>query len=79
MFSKFRLLFSSKEIPYGIRLITKVTSIRWFGWGFAETLIPVLLFSYGNSFAEAGLLKASVDITFILSSEELNRKVFFYI
>lgn len=48
-------------------MLTTATSIRWFGWGFAETLIPVLLFSFGNSFAEAGLLKTSVDITFILA------------
>lgn len=67
MLSKLKLFLSSKEIPYGVRLITFVTSVRWFGWGFAETLIPVLLFSFGNSFAEAGLLKASVDITFILA------------
>ncbi len=67
MFRSFQAMFNSNEIPYGIRLVTLVTSIRWFGWGFAETLIPVLLFSFGNSFAEAGLLKASVDISFILA------------
>jgi len=67
MIAHLKPFFSSKEIPYGIRLLTTATSIRWFGWGFAETLIPVLLFSFGNSFADAGLLKASLDITFILT------------
>lgn len=62
-----KLTQSNKEIPADIRLLTMVTSIRWFGWGFAETLIPVLLFSFGNNFAEAGILKAAVDITFILA------------
>lgn len=63
----FKRHFNKEEIPNSIRLITTVTSIRWFGWGFAETLIPVLIFSFGNSFAEAGLIKASVDITFMLA------------
>lgn len=67
MLAKLRLLWNSKEIPYGVKVITRITSIRWFGWGFAETLIPVLLFSFGSSFAEAGLLKASFDIAFILA------------
>jgi DHA1 family quinolone resistance protein-like MFS transporter len=67
MLTKLTSFFDSKEIPPGIRLLTTVTSIRWFGWGFAESLIPVLLFSFGNSFAEAGLIKASVDITFVLA------------
>ena len=67
MVTSLKSFFNNEEIPYGIRLLTTATSVRWFGWGFAETLIPVLLFSFGNSFAEAGLLKASVDITFILS------------
>ncbi len=67
MLRNLRLFFNTREIPYGVKMVTLITSIRWFGWGFAETLIPVLLFSFGNSFAEAGLLKASVDITFILA------------
>jgi len=67
MLAKLRLLLDSSDIPYGVRIITLITSIRWFGWGFAEALIPVLLFSFGNSFAEAGFLKASFDIAFILS------------
>jgi MFS family permease len=67
MFNRLAAILAPNYIPKGVQIVTLVTSVRWFGWGFAETLIPVLLFSFGNSFAEAGLLKASVDITFILA------------
>ena len=67
MLTYLKSFFNAKEIPDDIRLMTTATGIRWFGWGFAEALIPVLIFSFGNSFAEAGLIKASVDITFIMA------------
>lgn len=67
MFNRLAAVLAPKYIPRGVQIVTFVTSVRWFGWGFAEALIPVLLFSFGNSFAEAGLLKASIDITFILA------------
>ncbi len=59
--------WDTREIPYGVRMLTWVTAIRWVGWGFAETLVPIFLYSFGHTFAEAGLLRSSYDIAFIIS------------
>lgn len=59
-------LFNNKEIPKGIKVLTFATSIRWIGWGFAETLIPIFLFSFSSTFAEAGLLRSVYDIGLII-------------
>ncbi|NTU66864.1 MAG: MFS transporter [Candidatus Moranbacteria bacterium] len=56
-----------KDVPKGVRMITLITSIRWMGWGFAESLIPVFLFSFGKTYAEAGLLKSVLDVSLIVS------------
>jgi DHA1 family multidrug resistance protein-like MFS transporter len=63
----FRKFWNLEEIPHGIRVLTFATAIRWIGWGFGEPLIPVFLYSFGSTFAEAGLLKAVYDIAFILA------------
>ena len=59
--------WNTKEVPHEAKILTAVTSIRWIGWGFAESLIPVLLFSFGHSFADAGLLRSSYDIAYIVA------------
>ncbi|MES2416093.1 MAG: MFS transporter [Patescibacteria group bacterium] len=59
--------WNTAEIPSGAKVLTRATGLRWIGWGFAESLIPILLFSFGNSFAEAGLLRSMFDIAFILA------------
>lgn len=61
------LFWNSDGVPRGVRTLTTVTSIRWIGWGFAESLIPIFLFSFGNSYAQAGLLQSSYTITLILA------------
>ncbi|MES2930755.1 MAG: MFS transporter [Patescibacteria group bacterium] len=60
-------LFNNKGIPKGVKVFTLATSIRWFGWGFAETLIPIFLYSFSGTFAEAGLLRSTYDIGLILA------------
>lgn len=57
-----------ENISKGEFTITHATGIRWFGWGFAESLIPVLLFSYSSSFTEAGILKSIYDIAYFLTT-----------
>lgn len=52
--------------PLGVRLIAWATGTRWIGWGFVEPILPLFLFSFGESFANAGLLKASYDIAYLL-------------
>ena len=59
--------FNPEGIPYGVRLLTAVTSIRWIGWGFAESLLPIFIFSFGKTYAEAGLLRGAYDIAFIIA------------
>lgn len=51
----------------GIRFLTLITAIRWFGWGIAETLIPVFLFSFGTTYAEAGALQSIYTFSFIIA------------
>jgi MFS family permease len=59
--------WNTEDIPHEAKILTAVTSIRWIGWGFAESLIPVLLYSFGHTFAEAGLLRSTYDIAFIIA------------
>lgn len=55
------------NIEKGVRLISVATSIRWFGWGFAEAFLPVFLFSFAHTYAETGLLRSVYGIVFLLS------------
>ncbi len=58
---------NSEHIPRSIKVLTVARSVRWFGWGMCETLIPVLLFSFSHSYVEAGLFRSIYNIVFILS------------
>src|SRR6266403_6171456 len=58
--------WNNKELPPGVRLITLTTSIRWIGWGFAENLIPVLIYTFGHSLARSGLINSVYSIALIL-------------
>ncbi len=63
---KFFKLFNP-NIEEGVRLISIATSIRWFGWGFAEAFLPIFLFSFTNTYAETGLLRSVYGIVFLIS------------
>lgn len=52
----------------GINLITWATGVRWFGWGLFETLVPVFLFSFSQSFAQTGFFKSIYYIFFLLAA-----------
>jgi MFS transporter, DHA1 family, multidrug resistance protein len=58
---------NQKSIPDGVRTITRATAVRWIGWGFAEALIPVFIFSFSHNYATSGLLSSVYDIAFILT------------
>ncbi len=62
-----RAIFPDGDIPRDIKLLTWATTIRWVGWGFVESLIPIFLFSFAHSYAETGLLRSIYDIAFILA------------
>ncbi len=53
------------DIEPGVRLISIATSVRWFGWGFAEAFLPVFLFSFVHTYAETGLLRSVYGIIFL--------------
>lgn len=55
------------ELPDGVRILAWTRSVRWIGWGLGEALLPVFIFLFANSFAETGLLSATVDITALAS------------
>lgn len=59
-------LLKINDIPQGVRILTYATSIRWMGWGFAEALIPIFLFSFAGTYAATGLLRSAYDVGFIL-------------
>jgi len=40
-------------------------TMRWVGWGFGESLIPIFIFSFAGSFAEAGLLRSVFEVTLL--------------
>lgn len=61
----FRLF--NPQVEEGVRLIAVSTSIRWFGWGFAEAFLPIFLFSFAHTYAETGLLRSIYGIIFLLS------------
>jgi MFS family permease len=42
-------------------------TIRYIGWGFGETLVPVLLMSVTGTFAGAGLLNSTYDVVLLLA------------
>lgn len=60
-------LWNSDGTPTGVRVLTAVTSIRWIGWGFAESLMPVFLYSFGDSFAQAGMLQSVYTASLVLT------------
>lgn len=67
MIKLFLNFFREKDISIGTRVLTAATAVRWFGWGFAETLIPVFIFSFFASYAQAGLLKSAYELALIIS------------
>jgi MFS family permease len=55
------------RLPHRVRLFAWVRAIRWFGWGFGESLLPIFILSFSHTFAEAGLFSSTVEIVSLLS------------
>lgn len=56
-----------KALPGGVRLFAWVRAIRWFGWGFGESLLPIFILSFSHTFAEAGLFSSTAEIVSLIS------------
>jgi MFS family permease len=55
------------SLPHGVRLFAWIRAIRWFGWGFGESLLPVFIMSFSHTFAEAGLFSSTVEVVSLIS------------
>lgn len=58
---------SEQSLSPSIKLIAWARTIRWIGWGFGESLIPLFIFYFSRTFAEAGLFKSIYDIVILLA------------
>ena len=56
-----------EPLPRGVKIIAWARTIRWIGWGFGEALIPIFIFQFSHSFAEAGLLRSTYEIVMLLA------------
>lgn len=57
---------SPDTLPSDIKYIAYARAVRWTGWGFGETLLPVFLLSFSSSFAETGLLGSILEIVTLI-------------
>jgi MFS family permease len=55
------------RIPAGVRVVSWATAIRWFGWGFIETLIPVFVFSFSHSYISTALFSSAFYLFYLLT------------
>lgn len=53
-------------IPEGVRNLAWTRTLRYIGWGFGDPLIPILIMAATGSYAEAGLIRSSYDVTLLL-------------
>lgn len=60
-------MFEKVKKLNGINLITLSTSVRFFGWGLGEVLIPIFLLMFSTSFLETGILASIYSVTFLIS------------
>jgi MFS family permease len=54
------------SIAKGIKLIAWSRTVRYIGWGFGESLIPIFIFTFSHTFAEAGLMRSVLDVVSLL-------------
>ncbi len=65
--NKFFSVDHLRDVPRGVTLVAVSRTIRWIGWGFGESLIPIFLLAFSHSFTETGLFKSVYDIAFLLA------------
>jgi MFS family permease len=56
-----------ESFPPGVKLFMWSRLVRWLGWGFGESLIPIFIFSLSVSYAEAGLMNAAYNLALLCS------------
>ncbi|MEK7570180.1 MAG: MFS transporter [Patescibacteria group bacterium] len=69
-----RALFSGHvHLANSIKRIAWMRTVRWLGWGFGEALIPLFIFRFSQSYAEAGAFRAAYDIALLLALPVIGR------
>jgi MFS family permease len=56
-----------RSIPSGVRLLAWTRTIRYVGWGFGESLIPILIMGLSGTFVAAGMIRSSYEITLLVA------------
>jgi len=54
-----------EPLAIGLKLFAWARAIRWTGWGFGESLIPVFLFMFSATYLEAGAFRSIYELTMI--------------
>lgn len=57
----------AKELPKGVKVLAWARTMRWIGWGFGESLIPLFIFAFSASYAEAGLVSSIYSIALLIA------------
>lgn len=65
--AKDRSVSTTSAMPQSVKLLAWSRAVRWVGWGFGESLIPIFILGFTHTFAEAGLMRAVVDIAALLA------------
>ena len=55
------------KVSRGVRLLTRATAVRWFGWGLGEAFLPVFFLLFMKSFLGVGLLASVYNVFFFFS------------
>ena len=55
----------TSDVPADVRRVAWARAIRWFGWGFGETLLPIFILGFTTSLAQAGLISSAYDLVFL--------------
>jgi len=57
---------ASSALPRALQVIAWSRTVRWIGWGFGESLIPIFIFSFSRTYAEAGLIRSVFEIVLLI-------------
>ena len=57
----------TKGLAHGVKLLAWARTVRWVGWGFGESLLPLFIFAFSASYAEAGLLTSIYSIALLVA------------
>ncbi len=57
----------TKGLARGVKLLAWARTVRWVGWGFGESLLPIFIFAFSASYAEAGLITSIYSVALLVA------------